>query len=114
MRATKIVRSLAAAGLITALGVSGVAYYQPEAAHAAVEAASTPVQKDAPAALPDFSRLAERYGPAVVNISVTHEAKPQAGVSMPELGMNPGDPSTSSSAASRFHSSRKAGHRRRA
>ncbi|MEN3355401.1 MAG: hypothetical protein V7640_3559, partial [Betaproteobacteria bacterium] len=72
-----IVRSLAAAGLVTALGF-GASYYEPLTAHArtveAIEAASA----QSVAALPDFSKLVEQYGPAVVNISVTQNIKTSA------------------------------------
>ncbi|CAB3755257.1 Periplasmic serine endoprotease DegP [Paraburkholderia humisilvae] len=40
--------------------------------------------------LPDFASLAKRYGPAVVNISVTHEVT-QMGVQLPP-GIAPGNP----------------------
>src|SRR5947209_1520053 len=37
---------------------------------------TTPAQVDSRAAAPDFTRLAEQAGPAVVNISVTEKAAP--------------------------------------
>jgi serine protease Do len=84
-----IVRSLAAAGLVTALGF-GASYYEPLTAHArtveAIEAASA----QSVAALPDFSKLVEQYGPAVVNISVTQNIKTSA--AMPDPGLSPDDP----------------------
>jgi serine protease Do len=93
MRAKAIVRSLAAAGVVTVLGVGGIEYYGPATAHAApVEAAASVSKAASVAALPDFSALVERYGPAVVNISVTHEPRAQAGVAMPDFGVGPNDP----------------------
>ncbi|MCC7081375.1 MAG: DegQ family serine endoprotease [Burkholderiales bacterium] len=91
MKMKPIVRSLAAAGLITALGVGGIRYYEPATAQAAVETA-TQAQPAAPSALPDFSRLVKQYGPAVVNISVAYEGQAQAGATMPDFGVAPGDP----------------------
>src|SRR5689334_839248 len=91
-----IVRSLAAAGLLTALGL-GVNVYEPLTAHARAETAqvsATPAAQtaSAPAAvvLPDFSKLVEQNGPAVVNISVTQNIKTSA--AMPDFGMSPDDP----------------------
>ncbi|MGH8666687.1 MAG: DegQ family serine endoprotease [Burkholderiales bacterium] len=106
MRAKPIVRSLAAAGLVTVLGVGGIKYYEPataqaavetsqaavEISQAAVETSSSQAQAVSAAALPDFSRLVKRYGPAVVNISVTHEGRAQVGATMPDFGVSPGDP----------------------
>jgi serine protease Do len=89
MKAKAIVRGLAAAGLVTVLGVGGVKYYQPASAQA-LPAQAAPAATAA--ALPDFSGLVERYGPAVVNISVTREARMQSGASAPDLGMSPDDP----------------------
>ena len=39
-------------------------------------------------ALPDFSQLVERYGPAVVNVEVVEKAQPNAGIP----GLSPNDP----------------------
>jgi len=89
MKANAIVRGLAAAGLATAIGIGGAQYYGPSNAHAAPAQASVQVQPAA-TALPDFSGLVERYGPAVVNITVTHEAHVQA--SAPDSGLSPDDP----------------------
>jgi serine protease Do len=83
---------LAAAGLVTALGIGGVHYYAPATANAAVEATSTPANSIPLASLPDFSKLVERYGAAVVNISVTHAPRAQTGAAVPDFGMQPGDP----------------------
>ena len=68
-----------------------------QAPHAATAAAATP----APAAgaspgadpvvraLPDFTQLVERYGPAVVNVEVVEKARPSAGGPQ---GLSPDDP----------------------
>ena len=89
MKQKLIVRSLAAAGIAGAVGVGGMSYYGPQAqARSAVVA---PVAASASvAALPDFAKLVEQNGPAVVNISVTQNLKTSAGA--PDLGLTPGDP----------------------
>jgi serine protease Do len=93
MRAKAIVRSLAAAGLVTVIGVGGVKYYEPAVVHAApAQAVPMAAPSTAAAALPDFSTLVEQYGPAVVNISVTHEPRQQTGADAPQFGMSPEDP----------------------
>jgi serine protease Do len=89
MKQKALVRSLAAAGLVTVLGVGAVKYYEPATAHAV----ATPAASSIPlAALPDFSRLVEQYGPAVVNISVTHDAQSRTNALVPDFGMTPDDP----------------------
>ena len=91
MKQKVIVRSLAAAGLATALGIGGVRYYEPLAtAHAAVESTQSASAPLPLAALPDFSRLVEQNGAAVVNISVTQNVKTSAAA--PDFGMSPDDP----------------------
>jgi serine protease Do len=91
MKQKLIVRSLAAAGIVTALGLGGIAHYEPfTSAHArTVEAAQT-VAAQPGTALPDFVKLVEQNGPAVVNISVTQNLKTSA--AMPDFGMSPDDP----------------------
>ena len=84
MKRKLIVGALAAAGLVTVLTAGGVKLYQvavPQA-NAAVTAqtavSATPLVAQT---LPDFASLVERYGPAVVNVSVTQAVKtgvPQA------------------------------------
>ena len=88
MKQKLIVRSLAAAGLATALGLGGLNYYGPPAAHAVPAGAA----QTAPASvgLPDFAKLVEQNGPAVVNISVSQNLKTAAG--MPDPGISPDDP----------------------
>ena len=85
MKQKLIVRSLVAAGFVTALGL-GVNFYEPIAAHArtadVAQTASTAAAQPA-VALPDFVKLVEQNGPAVVNISVTGNMKTSA--AMPDL-----------------------------
>lgn len=91
MKQKPIVRALAAAGLATVLGIGGIKYYEPISAHArAIEATPTAAPQAPLASLPDFSRLVDRYGPAVVNISVTGAAK--AAAAAPDVGLSPDDP----------------------
>jgi serine protease Do len=91
MKQNLIVKSLAAAGLVTALGLGGISHYGPSAANAGpVEAAQTVPTAAPSAALPDFAQLVEKNGPAVVNISVTGNMKTAA--SAPDMGISPDDP----------------------
>lgn len=90
MRRKAIVNSLAAAGIITVLGVGGLAYYGPATARA-IEAGS-PGSALAPAVLPDFSKLVEQHGAAVVNISVMRDAQSPRSAAAPDSGMSPEDP----------------------
>src|SRR6476660_3044989 len=89
MKQKLMVRSLAAAGLVTVLGLGGLAQYGPSSAHA-VTTTQAVVPTAAPsAALPAFAQLVERNGAAVVNISVTANMK-TGGV--PDMGISPDDP----------------------
>ncbi len=89
MKQKLIVKSLAAAGLVTALGLGGITYYGPSAALARpVEAVQRMTQTAA--ALPDFANLVEQNGPAVVNISVSGNMKTAAAT--PDFGLSPDDP----------------------
>ena len=91
MKQKLIVRSLAAAGLVTVMGLGGAAYDATQAAHARPAAATASSSPAIPlAGLPDFSKMVEQNGPAVVNISVAHNVK--TGAAMPESGMDPSDP----------------------
>ena len=73
---TRLVAALLAAGLIGGAGVGAF-----NAAHSSAAAAGAPPAVVAsgpqavPMALPDFSQITERYGPAVVNISVSGTTK---------------------------------------
>jgi serine protease Do len=73
MRIKSVTAALIAAGIIAA-GVGYIKLYDPLNAHARVESSATKAPTEAPhslRAMPDFAALAERHGPAVVNISVT-------------------------------------------
>ncbi|MCE4060681.1 DegQ family serine endoprotease [Pandoraea sputorum] len=112
MQTSKLTRTLVAGAVLVALTggyVAGRQHWQTPLASemvsdasAASSPAATPVAAQnapntAPRMLvPDFSQLAEQYGPAVVNISVTHDGKPSAqrGSAANQLppGMDPNDP----------------------
>ena len=49
---------------------------------------TAPVVETTVRALPDFSPLVEKYGPAVVNVEVVEKAQPQNG----PQGLSPNDP----------------------
>ena len=97
MRIKAITAALLAAGVITA-GAGAFKLYGVENAHARAEAgaiqqeASATQQMAAPApvamrAMPDFAALAERHGPAVVNVSVTRAAEAgKESREMPQFG----------------------------
>ena len=70
LKNTRLVVALLAAGAIGGAGVSAFNAVHTAAFAAAPQAiaAAAPIQAVAP---PDFSQITERYGPAVVNISVT-------------------------------------------
>jgi serine protease Do len=90
MKQKLLVRSLAAAGIVTALGLGSMNYYEPSGAHARTVEVAAPAAGAPMVALPDFSRLVEQHGPAVVNISVVQDMKTSA--AMPDFGMSPDDP----------------------
>ncbi|AKC71673.1 DegQ family serine endoprotease [Pandoraea oxalativorans] len=115
MQTSKLTRTLVAGAVLVALTggyVAGRQHWQTPLtsemvsdASAASSPATTPVAAQnspntAPRMLvPDFSQLAEQYGPAVVNISVTHDGKPSAqrGAAANQSnqlppGMDPSDP----------------------
>ena len=96
MKPTILVRSLTVAGIISTLGAGAFAaahWYPQEAAAAnvptAAAAAAAAAAAPAGAVLPDFTAIVERNGPAVVNISVTHESKAAA---MQVPGLDPNSP----------------------
>jgi serine protease Do len=93
MKQKVLVRGLVAAGLFTAVavGYSQLGLSLPTIAQA--NTAPAPAAAAAPAAastLPSFSAIVQKYGPAVVNISVTQDAKVAAGPNFPQL--DPNDP----------------------
>ena len=77
MKQKLIVRSLAAAGMVGVLGFGASQFYPPQIAHAGTETVQT-VAPNTAVALPDFSKLVEQNGPAVVNISVVGNMKTSA------------------------------------
>ena len=91
MQQKVLVRSLIAAGLLTA---AAAGYSLAGAPSAAQPAASTPpAAVAAPAAtaqLPAFTWIVEKYGPAVVNVSV--EGKGETATAPEAPGMDPNDP----------------------
>ena len=98
MNAKPLVRALLIAGigggLATGCGAIGSPFSSPShaAAHPTQSARSEARPPSASvAALPDFSGLVDKYGPAVVNISVTENVK-AADVSQPPQGIDPNDP----------------------
>src|SRR4051812_26645487 len=78
MKQKLIVRSLAAAGLIGALG-AGAAMVDRVGPHTVLAqsapATTVATQARTPAGLPDFTRIVDQNGAAVVNISVVEDMK---------------------------------------
>ena len=73
---TRLVVALLAAGAIGGAGVGAFnAVYTPAIAAVSPPAIVASSAAATPMALPDFSQITERYGPAVVNISVTGTTK---------------------------------------
>ncbi len=89
MRIKSMAAALIAAGVITA-GAGYIKLYDPVTAHARTASGATQAPAPAPYALrtmPDFAALAERHGPAVVNISVTRTAGAEnESRAMPQFG----------------------------
>ncbi|MEO8024276.1 Do family serine endopeptidase [Polaromonas sp.] len=71
LKNTRLVAALLAAGAIGGAGVGVLNAVHPGALAAAPAAVASNAAAVVPMAVPDFSRITERYGPAVVNISVT-------------------------------------------
>ena len=74
MKFRKLALALAVAGVLSGSGVAAYEWNSPVAA----ATAAAPAPREAASALPDFSALVERYGPAVVNISVVEKVKTSA------------------------------------
>lgn len=89
-KAAPLVLALAAAGFGGAVGNELILHNVHAAQTAAVAAQAAPVPA-VPAAttLPDFARITERYGPAVVNISVSGTRKMSAQDMDPGEAMDP-------------------------
>ena len=92
MQLKRIVYVLASAGVLTVGGVIGSHGWPIEALRSAEAAAQAPAPAAQPlVGLPDFASIAQRYGPAVVNISVSGSTK--AGVQgAPGENESSGDP----------------------
>ena len=93
MKTKLVVGALAAAGLTVALGAGGLKLYGPlmEPAHAGTAVVTQAAVPQIIQGLPDFTSLVERYGAAVVNVSVTQMEK-TAAVGPQFRGMDPNDP----------------------
>jgi serine protease Do len=88
VKAAPLVLALLGAGVVGGAGVEAL-HQGVHAAQPAVVAANPPAAAPVPpvpaaATLPDFARITERYGPAVVNISVTGTRKTSAMAIDPE------------------------------
>ncbi|MBE0621969.1 MAG: trypsin-like peptidase domain-containing protein, partial [Burkholderiales bacterium] len=93
MRPKVLVRGAIAAAVISAVGAGAFSagHWFPRQASAASAPVAATMAAPAGALLPDFTGIVERNGPAVVNISVTHEVKTTA--NMPHFeGMDPNNP----------------------
>jgi len=97
MKLKALVGGLIAAGVITAAvggySQAGTPIFTKTRTETAAAVATAPATAQAPVtvALPDFSAIAERNGPAVVNITVSQEVKADAPtMQMPQ--MDPDDP----------------------
>lgn len=79
LKNTRLVAALLAAGAIGGAGVGAINILHSAATAATPPAISAPAattgSASVPMALPDFTQITERYGPAVVNISVTGSTK---------------------------------------
>lgn len=92
LTASRLVLSLAAAGIVGGASVGLATGYH---ANAAVPAVAVPSPAVASVAMPDFAQIAQRHGAAVVNISVIGKAgadeEPQA-TARRAPGIDPDDP----------------------
>jgi serine protease Do len=93
MKPKVLVRSLIAAGVISAVGAGAFSagHWFPQEAAAANAPIAVSTGSTASVLLPDFTGIVERNGPAVVNISVTHDAKAEATAQQFE-GVDPNNP----------------------
>lgn len=93
MKPKVLVRSLIAAGVISAVGAGAFSagHWFPQEAAAANAPVAVSTGSTASVLLPDFTGIVERNGPAVVNISVTHDAKTDATAQQFE-GVDPNNP----------------------
>ncbi len=93
MKSRLVVRSAIAAAVISAVGAGAFSagHWFPQEARAATAPAAIASAPAASALLPDFTGIVERNGPAVVNISVTHDIKAAANAPQFE-GLDPSSP----------------------
>ena len=79
MKRSAIASSMIAAGIVSAIVAGGIRLYEPVVPSASAAAPAVmnaaPMAPIAAHALPDFASLAQAYGPAVVNVSVTQAPK---------------------------------------
>jgi serine protease Do len=75
LKSTRLVIALLAAGVIGGAGVTAFHAERANAAPAPVVASSMSASPNVPVAIPNFAQIVQRYGPAVVNISVTGSTK---------------------------------------
>ncbi|MBR0565461.1 DegQ family serine endoprotease [Azoarcus sp. L1K30] len=93
---TQAIKLTGIAVAIAAISIGGLSFAQHSIGSA--HAAAAPVTATAPASpavamnLPDFQSIAERYGPAVVNISVEGTVKTGMQVQSPFGNLDPNDP----------------------
>ena len=93
MKPRVLVRSAVAAAVISAVGAGAFSagHWFPREASAATAPVAATMSAPAGALRPDFTGIVERNGPAVVNISVTHEVKAEAAA--PQIqGLDPNSP----------------------
>lgn len=94
LKSTQLVAALLTAGAIGGAGVGAFNAMHVRAVAAQPAAVASASVAPTPMALPDFSQITERYGPAVVNISVTGTTKVSDESPMVQGGGNafPNDP----------------------
>ena len=91
MKSSALKNTSLVAALLTASAIGGVGVSAFNSLHSPALAAPVPIVSTAPgitstSAMPDFPQITERYGPAVVNISVTGTTKVSDGDAMAQSG----------------------------
>ncbi len=92
LKNTRLIAALLAAGAIGGTGVGALNLIHGPAMAATPPAVVAASVASTPMALPDFSQITERYGPAVVNISVTGTTKISASDGNDGIPGMPDDP----------------------
>src|SRR5579883_914497 len=87
-RAAAVLALVAVAACSRDLPAQAAGTASPAAAPAPAAAGAAPAPDVAVRALPDFSQLVDRYGPAVVNVEVVQKPKAAGGIQ----GLSPNDP----------------------